>query len=100
MGVAMLPRLAATVSTTTRVSTRSSRPSIRNTSRVKGTKVMRVTSLVITMLQKKHSSTSTADRLRRLPARRSRVWPSRSNTPRERKPATTTIRQNSRARVR
>ena len=100
MGVAMLPRLAAMVSSTTTFRTRSSSPIMRNTRMVKGTKVMSVTSLVITMLHPKHRSTMVTESLRRLPALFNRDCPRKSNTPRLLNPATMIIRLNSRARVR
>ena len=60
----MLPRLAAIVSITTRVITFSCFPIMRKISRVNGTKVISVTSLVMIILQKKHRSTSVTERLR------------------------------------
>ena len=68
MGVAMLPRFAAIVSITTSLRIRSSRPIMRKTRIVKGTKVINATSFVITILLKKHKNTSTNDRFLRLPA--------------------------------
>ena len=56
MGVAMLPRLAAIVSNTTRERTEPVWRTLRVTSRVNGTKVIKVTSLVMTILLKKHLS--------------------------------------------
>ena len=96
----MLPRFAAAVwSTTTRL--RSPGRSARvNTAAVKGTKVMRATSLVMSMEEKKLSSTSASPRrrtLRALPQRRSAM---RENSPARVSPATTVMRQYSRARVR
>ena len=71
MGVAMLPRLAAIVSNTTRERTEPFWLTPRVTSRVKGTKVIKVTSLVMTILLKKHSSVRAKDNPRNPPARRS-----------------------------
>ena len=81
MGVAILPRFAATVSSTTSLTSRSGRSIIRNTNIVKGTNVIRVTSLVMTILQKKHSATIIRDSRRTLRAIRNRVRPSRAKTP-------------------
>ena len=77
MGVAMLPRLAAIVSNTTRERTEPFWLTPRVTSKVKGTKVIKVTSLVMTILLKKHSSVRAKDNPRNPPARRSSQPPSR-----------------------
>ena len=79
---------------------RSIRPMSPSTRTEKGTKVMRATSFVTTMDTKKGSSTSTrvTKRIRRSPA--SSRWASTANTPRAWSPATTAIRQNSRASTR
>ena len=53
-GVVMLPRLAASVWQTTTGTIRSLRFTIRSSSRANGTKVIKDTSLVISMLEKKH----------------------------------------------
>ena len=50
----MLPRLAASVWQTTTGTIRSLRFTIRSSSRANGTKVIKATSLVISMLEKKH----------------------------------------------
>ena len=96
----MLPRLAARVWSTTKYNARSSRPTSPSTSRVKGTKVMRDTSLVMSMEVKKGRSTSTREinRIRRLPA--SSFWASTAKRPQSWSPATTAIRQNSSANTR
>ena len=96
----MLPRLAPIVSSTTSFTIRSSLPVMRNTSIVKGTKVSSVTSLVMIMLEKKQSSTMTADSARRLPAFLRSTCPNRVNTPLDLSPATRIMRQKSRAMVR
>ena len=57
MGVNILPRLAATVWSTTTVKSFSSRPAMVKRVTVKGTKVTRETSLVMTMEPKKHKNT-------------------------------------------
>ena len=59
MGVIILPRLAATVWSTTRGTASFSCPIIRSTMRPKGTKVIRDTSLVMTILSTKGRNTST-----------------------------------------
>ena len=79
--MAMLPRFAAMVSSTTSFTSRSVSPIMRNTSMVKGTNVIRVTSLVITMLLRKHNRTITADNARILLALRKRKWPILAKTP-------------------
>ena len=71
-----------------------------STTTAKGTKVSSATSLVISMEEKKHSATSTADMSRRFPARSQRKWARAVKLPALRSPATTTIRQYSSARVR
>ena len=62
MGVSILPRFAAMVciqTTGIRREQRTSAPRRLRTTNVKGTKVSRETSLVMNMLPKKHSPTST-----------------------------------------
>lgn len=61
---------------------------------------MRATSLVMTILLKKHSRTITADSVRVPLAPFSRDCPSLENSPRAWAPATMIIRQNSSAMVR
>ena len=103
MGVSILPRLAATVCihTTGTASARQSFGSKRpSTAKVKGTKVSRATSLVISILPKKHSPTSTSTKGNTPPVRPSSACPMRLNTPCPRSPAITVIRENKMASVR
>ena len=60
-GMSILPRLAAIVTSTIVISSCFFLPHIMNSSIANGTKVMSATSLVMNMLEKKHSITSTAD---------------------------------------
>ena len=90
MGVTMLPRLAARVSSTTVRITSRSRPPVISSS-VKGTRVISATSLVATMARKKHTAVSAAASPRRVRMRLATARPIRSNTPQRRKPATTVI---------
>lgn len=99
MGVSILPRLAATVCSTTRGTTSQSCPAMCSTIRAKGTKVISDTSLVMTMLQKKGRNTRANIILRVVSVRRSRQLPSQTNNPAFWKPFITAIRPNSRARV-
>ena len=99
MGVSILPRLAATVCNTTSGTTSQSCPAICSTTSAKGTKVMRDTSLVMTMLQKKGRNTSTNSILRVVSVRRSRQLPSQTKSPAFWKPFITAIRLKSMARV-
>ena len=94
MGVAILPKLAAMVSSTTIFSTVCTLPPIRSTRSVNGTKVISATSLVITILLKKQSTTMTAENLRIPPAFSRRKCPSMAKIPSDWKPATMIIRQN------
>ena len=99
----MLPRLAATVcmQTTGRASfCRISGPRLSSTTKVKGTKVKRATSLVMTILPKKHSPTSTPTSCRVPPVKASSARPIRSNTPCRRSPAITVISEKRMAMVR
>lgn len=102
MGVSMLPRLAATVciQTTGTASRRPGAPSPDKTEKVKGTKVSSETSLVMTMLPKKHSPTSSQTSASSPRVRPSSARPSRSNTPCRRSPAITAISANRTASVR
>ena len=103
MGVSMLPRLAPMVCmhTTGRISfCRASGPRLSSTTKAKGTKVSSETSLVMNMLPKKHSPTSTSTSCRVPPVRASRARPIRSNTPCCRSPAITVIREKRMASVR
>ena len=79
--MAILPRFAAMVSSTTIFSTRSSLCTMRNTRRVKGTKVISVTSFVMIMLQKKQSSTRRMEIPLLLPAFRRSSFPRSVNIP-------------------
>ena len=100
MGVSMLPRLAATVcSTTTQMSSRFRSARII-TATAKGTKVMRATSLVMSMELKKHSPTRMIPMMRTLEAVLHRVWAMWVNSRARRRPETATMRQYSSARVR
>lgn len=103
MGVSILPRLAAMVCmhTTGMVSARrvsGARP--LSTTKVKGTKVSRETSLVMIMLPKKHSPTRTSTSCKVLPVRANSARPIRSKTPCRRSPAMMVIRENRIASVR
>ena len=81
MGVSMLPRLAARVCSTTKGITNRSCPASRSTTRPKGTKVIRDTSLVMTMLKKKGRNTSTSSMVLVEPVRRSSRLPKNWKTP-------------------
>ena len=72
---------------------------IRRSRMPNGTKVIRATSLVISMLQKKHREIRSRATIRSEFTCRRRLVPSQSNTPHSRRPATISIRQNSRIRV-
>ncbi len=103
MGVSILPRLAAMVCITTRGSKSlalCSSPVIPSTVKVKGTKVISATSLVISMLEKKHRSVSRSTRLRGPSTLPRSPQAMRRNTPIFCSPAITHIRQNRTARVR
>ena len=90
MGVTMLPRFAARVSSTTvRITSRSRPPAI--SSSVKGTRVISATSLVATMARKKHTAVSAAASPRWVRMRLATTRPIMSNTPQRRRPATTVI---------
>ena len=95
MGVAMLPRLAAMVWRLTTGMMRSRCPTRSSTSRAKGTKVMRATSLVTAMLVRKGRKISTPSSCRVEAVRESTIRPSRLNTPSPRRPVITAIRANS-----
>ena len=99
MGVAILPRLAAMVCITTTGMTRWVCPARESTSRAKGTKVMRATSLVTAMLTKKGSRMSTPSSCRVVWVRSSMARPRRKNSPCRCRPAITAIRENSIPRV-
>ena len=60
MGVSILPKLAANVCMAIKGTTKVSCRARRSTAMAKGTKVIKDTSLVMTMLQKKGKNTSTA----------------------------------------
>ena len=94
MGVAMLPRLAATVCNTTTGMARSFRPQRSRARRAKGTKVIRATSLVMIMLVKKHSSTSVSASWRLLWTLPKSLSVSRSNSPARWNPRTSSISEN------
>ena len=64
MGVSMLPRLAAMVCSTTWGTSSRSCPAMRRMVMPKGTKAMRDTSLVMTMLHTKGKNTSRNTRVR------------------------------------
>ena len=95
-GVAMLPRFAAMVCSTSS-GTAAARQSIwSRSSSAKGAKVIRATSLVTAMEQKKGSSTRITARALG-PVTRDSRWPaSHWNAPQDWKPATTAIRHSSR----
>lgn len=95
-GVAILPRLAATVWSTMTGISRSSRPMACIMSIAKGTKVMRETSFVTSMDVKNGSSTSISVTRRRLPRPVSIRWAMTAKRPQPFRPSTTAIRQNSR----
>ena len=94
MGVSMLPRLAAVVSSaTTQAIRRGDEPC--STTSVSGTKAIRHTSFVRSIAQKKHSRTNSSETVRACRARR-RTWREiQESSPLFRKPATTHIRQKS-----
>ncbi len=97
MGVSILPRFAASVSNTSVCTSAFSLPVIcRNTSRVKGTRVISVTSFVKNILNPKQSSTSSSAMTRMEFTFRSRNSVSTRNVPAVRSPATTAIRENKR----
>ena len=81
MGVAMLPRLAAMVCMTTTGMARTFSPAKARTSRAKGTKVMRATSLVTAMLVKKGRKMRIASSCRVVRVRRSMASPMVRNRP-------------------
>ena len=99
MGVAMLPRLAAMVCITTTGTTRWVWPARASTSRAKGTKVMRATSLVTAMLTKKGSRMSTPSSCRVVWVRSSMARPRRKNRPCRWSPPITAMRAKSIPRV-
>ncbi len=99
-GVSALPRLAATVSRTTTGMFRAPRPARSSVIRVSGTKAINATSLVMTMEEKKHSSASSAARLRAERARPSSAADRRGSNPVLARPETAAIRQKSSASVR
>ena len=70
-----------------------------STVRAKGTKVMRETSLVMTMLKKKGRATSASTIRRVVAVRRSKAAPRVSNRPSICRPLVTAIRLKSKARV-
>ena len=78
---------------------RPSMPARRKTTKASGTNVMSATSLVTAMLAMNASPTSTPATARCVRARATNHAPTASNTPSERNPATTAIRQNSSASV-
>ena len=100
MGVSMLPRFAATVIMTTVKIEASAMPSMRRTSRANGTKAMRETSLVTSMLARKGSRTSPITTLvpecRRATSARPAAW----KTPARESPAIVAMRQKSSPSVR
>ena len=98
-GVNILPRFAAMVMSVATRHMRPSMPARRKTTKASGTNVMSATSLVTAMLAKNASPTSTPATARCVRARATNHAPTASNTPSERNPATTAIRQNSNASV-
>ena len=94
MGVTMLPRFAAMVSSTT-VSVRCFICAPRISRSVKGTRVMSATSLVATIASRKQPVTSTIARDRSVRTRRVTALASWSKAPMCRKPATMAIREKS-----
>ena len=103
MGVSILPRLAAAVSSTSSrmvIRSASCRGIPSNSSNVKGTRVTRVTSLVNSMLRKKHSSTNSKPTMRTLCTRRNSPWHRAVNAPVCRMPATVSMRHSSRINTR
>ena len=94
-GSSILPRLAATVCSTTTKASRSCRPVRHRISTVKGTKVMSATSLVMSMAEKKHSSTNIISNWRVVRASLSNRSPKVRNSPRRRQAAITPISANS-----
>ena len=79
--MSILPRLAATVCSTTMGIIRDSCPAIFSTTMPKGTKVIRDTSLVITILSTKGRNTSTNSMVRVVLTRPSRRLPRLTKTP-------------------
>ena len=92
-GVSMLPRLAATVCRLTTQGSSPPWPLAASTSTAKGTKVMRATSLVTSMEEKKQSITSTRHSPLPLPLRLTSADAIRRKAPACSIPATTAIRQ-------
>ena len=93
MGVAMLPRLAAMVSSDT---VRISAPGLAASSAVvSGTKVISATSLVTSMAEKKHARLRARHSLRVVPAVLSSAADRRSISPHFLRPATTAINAKS-----
>ena len=89
------------IQTTGRASfSRVSGPRLSSTTKVKGTNVKRATSLVMSILQKKHSPTNTSTSCKAPPVRASRARPIRSKMPCRRSPAITVMREKRMARVR
>ena len=95
-GVAMLPRLAAAVWRITVGKIRRRSPASSRIWRVKGTKVISATSLVMSMEEKKGSNTSSSCSRRTFFSPASSRWDSTRNTPQRCSPATTAIRHSSR----
>ena len=96
----MLPRLAAMVSRTITGIRNFFCSAMDRTSMVNGTKVISATSLVISMLKKKHRKMKSADSIRRECTWVKSMVPSRVKTPMEENPRTTAIRENKRASTR
>ena len=100
MGVSMLPRFAAMVCSTTTGISSFCCPAMVSTITAKGTNVINATSLVMSMLPKKHSAVSkrhSSPVFRIFPRNRS---PRYRNSPISCRPAITSIRQNSSASTR
>ena len=100
IGVAMLPRFAAMVSNTNTFKSASGFWMISNNRIVKGTKVINVTSFVMSMLEKKHKRIMIQARLRTLFAFFSNLPANAEKTPKEENPSTMIIRQKSKMMVR
>ena len=99
-GVVILPRFAAMVCNTITGIISCSRPVIRRTRTVNGTKVKSATSLVIHMEVKKHKNTSTRYNWRKVFTFSSNFPATAAKNPVLLKPSITVIRQNSNARTR
>lgn len=99
MGVSMLPKLLAMVCNTIILIIYFSSPAIISTSTVNGTKVTRATSLVMNILNPKHSITSIIAKLCTVQVFFSNQLPIMENTPRFRSPAVMSIKLNKMVKV-